>query len=1207
MASSGMDFLESLNSSMASSANTYAQSKAGGRAELQKELDKTDRDISRLTRLLRSPSSRQGVALGSLTQLYSSQSKLSDSLRTNMMNEQEKARKAVEDLRDKNDASAKAATTALEGNTANATAIEGVGTNLRNVPRFLGSVNTRFDSEGLEGNARILAYSILAQRVAGTKALQKEAILTEIRRATAKYLNDTQPSLRVGESVDPIKWAQRNVPIIYEDSEFEKRLLIDPAMQRDYLNGAITVTKPNDDFVDELRGLIRSQVMGTSEPGSASAASSIQIAEVDASTADKQASLDKVFSGALVLAEDGATINIKAEASDKQKASAQQVIEATGGTYTGFSAAVRGMKAQPGSEGSYLESVKSELSALKTRRDAQVTALSKSPRLSTGKMALLDHPILRVAGFREAPPMRLLKRAGRPEQPAVAAAAAAPVAAAAAGDEGVETSGVPVTPGVVNRFEVAIEEAMELNSKGHFEPENSVKLNDLAEQFDGLPGEKYGGLPDQVKARFPKMFKVRLASLNADDFPTSEYDDEAKTYRLLGKDSDTRQERLKLLMESLQSGVGVTTETVSDYVGGLSGDRSEEALVKTGNLLEFLKHGDSVGSKTGTGTDEEYEARRAPLGTFGNEFYDTMLSIGEGTAGSSDLAGIIDASSEFKSQTEGMYDPKYGTYPSIERFQAEMDADGGPLEDAPEAPPPTDKATESPYAPGKDPKEYLTDGQRRKVEKRGAKIEEDRLAKEEDQIAEGLAATESARDKVVRANARREGKAVWDDPPEIQEPVGAVVDEPMDEEDISLSQSLSTDENPTPKPAAAAPVPVPVPPAVESPTPAAAASASAEATDQEETELLEESLAPPTVEAPPEEPDSANLRVSPAGVVYDFDTGEAVGGHTQPPITSAAGDGAEVLKRKAAVDAAAAAKRPPPVPTAASTDLQLQERLPVETLRGNPGPALTAASPEAENAKPSIVSEAWRDRDVAIDDVLAYSTSVVDDAMTAGKEVASNVTGWLESLFEEPVADNPPATKVPPQAVAPAPEEQPVAQPDDPTKNNASDIVKAFPKNAHMSTELANEIVAVSNRLGLADPAHLANLINAESGFDPEAKNPAPNSTATGLIQMIETSALSVGTITDELSRMTAVDQMPYVEKYLKNQFDVFGLKNPTDSDLLAAVFYPAAMRKGDDFELYQDQSPKKRAQTIKDNKGIKTFGDYKRRLGKSFVMKPKT
>ena len=160
-----------------------------------------------------------------------------------------------------------------------------------------------------------------------------------------------------------------------------------------------------------------------------------------------------------------------------------------------------------------------------------------------------------------------------------------------------------------------------------------------------------------------------------------------------------------------------------------------------------------------------------------------------------------------------------------------------------------------------------------------------------------------------------------------------------------------------------------------------------------------------------------------------------------------------------------------------------------------------------------------------------------------------------------------------------------------------------------MSPELADKIVEVSDRLGLDDPAHLANLISGESNFDPAGKN--PKSTATGLIQFIESTAKGLGTTTAELKQMTAVDQMKYVEAYLKDHLDRKNIKNPTFDDILAATFYPRALGKGRDYVLFQDQDPEERAKTVAANDGIETFGDYMRIIGKHHLMtlkdRPKT
>lgn len=63
----------------------------------------------------------------------------------------------------------------------------------------------------------------------------------------------------------------------------------------------------------------------------------------------------------------------------------------------------------------------------------------------------------------------------------------------------------------------------------------------------------------------------------------------------------------------------------------------------------------------------------------------------------------------------------------------------------------------------------------------------------------------------------------------------------------------------------------------------------------------------------------------------------------------------------------------------------------------------------------------------------------------------------------------------------------------------------------------------------------LAAAIQHESGWNPAARNPTPGSTATGLIQFIESTARGLGTSTAALARMSTAEQLPYVERYFLN------------------------------------------------------------------------
>jgi hypothetical protein len=96
------------------------------------------------------------------------------------------------------------------------------------------------------------------------------------------------------------------------------------------------------------------------------------------------------------------------------------------------------------------------------------------------------------------------------------------------------------------------------------------------------------------------------------------------------------------------------------------------------------------------------------------------------------------------------------------------------------------------------------------------------------------------------------------------------------------------------------------------------------------------------------------------------------------------------------------------------------------------------------------------------------------------------------------------------------------------------------------------------------DPSGIAAVISHESGFRPNAK--ASNSTATGLIQFIEATAHALGTTTAALAVMSAIEQLPFVERYFKR----FMPKVPSTPEDYLLVTYgrPDAIGEPDDFAL---------------------------------------
>jgi Transglycosylase SLT domain len=108
--------------------------------------------------------------------------------------------------------------------------------------------------------------------------------------------------------------------------------------------------------------------------------------------------------------------------------------------------------------------------------------------------------------------------------------------------------------------------------------------------------------------------------------------------------------------------------------------------------------------------------------------------------------------------------------------------------------------------------------------------------------------------------------------------------------------------------------------------------------------------------------------------------------------------------------------------------------------------------------------------------------------------------------------------------------------------------------------EFWREIHAVAARLG-TDPAWLLNVLAYESLFDPAARNPLPGQTASGLLQIIEETARSLGTTTNAIRRMSPLEQLRLVERYLTP----FRGRLDSLADVYLAVFRGVVIEGGDE------------------------------------------
>lgn len=123
---------------------------------------------------------------------------------------------------------------------------------------------------------------------------------------------------------------------------------------------------------------------------------------------------------------------------------------------------------------------------------------------------------------------------------------------------------------------------------------------------------------------------------------------------------------------------------------------------------------------------------------------------------------------------------------------------------------------------------------------------------------------------------------------------------------------------------------------------------------------------------------------------------------------------------------------------------------------------------------------------------------------------------------------------------------------------------------AKVTQEFRNKVREVAGRLGF-DPNWLMAVMAFETGntFNPAQKNLAGGS-ATGLIQFTASTARDLGTTTLELSRMTGVEQLDYVEKY----YSKYAKSINNLGDCYMKVLWPKAMGKPDSYIMWVKNDP---------------------------------
>ncbi len=108
-------------------------------------------------------------------------------------------------------------------------------------------------------------------------------------------------------------------------------------------------------------------------------------------------------------------------------------------------------------------------------------------------------------------------------------------------------------------------------------------------------------------------------------------------------------------------------------------------------------------------------------------------------------------------------------------------------------------------------------------------------------------------------------------------------------------------------------------------------------------------------------------------------------------------------------------------------------------------------------------------------------------------------------------------------------------------------------------------VIAIAMHLG-CDPSHLMAAMAFETGetFSPSIRNRL--SGATGLIQFMPRTAAALGTSTDALAAMSAVEQLGFVARYLA----AYRGRLITLSDCYMSILWPAAIGRPEGHALFR-------------------------------------
>ena len=183
--------------------------------------------------------------------------------------------------------------------------------------------------------------------------------------------------------------------------------------------------------------------------------------------------------------------------------------------------------------------------------------------------------------------------------------------------------------------------------------------------------------------------------------------------------------------------------------------------------------------------------------------------------------------------------------------------------------------------------------------------------------------------------------------------------------------------------------------------------------------------------------------------------------------------------------------------------------------------------------------------------------------------------------------------EIPPTPERPAPTGP--TTPIDPTPGNSAtaQALEAEALRKH-GPEFVQKVHDIAGRLGVK-PEWLLAVMKNESGMSTTARN--PHGGATGLIQFMPSTARGLGTTTEALSRMSATQQLDYVEKF----YAPYKGKFQNGTDLYLATFWPAALGKGNDYPIGGATVARQNSGFDLDKNGQITVGEFRRYYAQRF------